>query len=167
MSETLFLLEARFCQTNNLKLAYILNVCKNASLGEVASVLKVSKTIISRILDDNIAFDTRLSAIEGWGRGGKERRIKLSSDSLQFVGTIVDLNELRFGMDECSRLRREAKKIQRGVIKREAKFERRVGDLKRLYTQGRDFDFKRGLDNLSKDIGKSKKEIMEAIVGGS
>lgn len=153
-----FILRSRFNNDHNLKLAYLLIHAQNVSLAEAAIILKISRALFyTKILPENPAFVSAKRPISGWGNGGQERRIKLSKEALEFSKFIAKLAEYHLGENECQRLRIEASKVRKRLVKKEEKYRKRLEALKRNINHP---DFNRFLAFAAKDFGKTKEEVL-------
>lgn len=122
-----FILKSRFNNDHNLRLAYLLIHGQRISLSNASRVLKISRTLFyNQILPENPAFLSKRRTIKKWAAGGSERIIILSDEANKHIGLIEALGLLHLGVNECQRLKIEATKARRGILKEQEHAEKKL-----------------------------------------
>jgi hypothetical protein len=157
---------------HNLRLFYLLAHCQVVALSTAARSLKISRPLIyNRILPENPCFLSELRSRFGWGSGGPERRIILSSQAKEYLPIIKALAKKHLGENECQRLKIEATRIRKGLGKSERKNQSPLDQIKSIYLKRRndpEFRLEDFLPQWSKWARCSKEEINKFLgVGGA
>jgi hypothetical protein len=165
-----FILLSRFYHEHNLRLAYLLSYSQWASLTQASAALGVTKTIFhTQILPDNPSILSEKRPIAGWGRGGKEKIMILSSEAKELVTLIRALVLSMLGEAACQKLRIAAENIRKGVDKIERKQNAKLEMVKANYLRKRSepgFRIEQYLPAWRKMSGLTQDELLKALNEG-
>lgn len=90
---TVFVLKNLLNNLRVLKLTTYLCFNPLISRKQAAVLLRVSRSYLNELLDKTKLFNYKTVSLEGWGSGGREKRIKLSEGAEQYGDYIIALAE--------------------------------------------------------------------------
>jgi hypothetical protein len=155
-----FILRSRFHHDLNLRLTYLLLHSQYATFAQAEEALGVARSLFYRVKNENPALRSEKRVIQKWGGGGKENIFVLSEKALEYQELIKVLGEFHLGENECQKLRISAGKIRKGILMREAKYQRDIEMALDSLRKAESHEFNSRVNLWSRKIGISKQRLI-------